>query len=154
MRLSDLDRNAVAYVIANMRDWDRKEIFATRLDDEEGESLLESVFAAGPVSWIAWEGDEPIAVFGCMPLWRGVWSMWFFATDNFHKIGLGVTKLVLRYIIPMLWDGGAHRLECRSMEGHVDAQRWLKVIGAQREGSLSGYGRDGQDFHVYTWRKP
>ncbi|CAB4120910.1 hypothetical protein UFOVP4_6 [uncultured Caudovirales phage] len=154
MQLSDLDRNAVAYVIENMRDWDRQEIFATRPDYDEGDSLLESVLAAGPVSWIAWHDGEPIAVFGCMPLWRGVWSMWFFATNSLPKIGIGVTKLVTRYIVPMLWEGGAHRLECRSMEGHVDAQRWLEVIGAHREGSLVGYGRDGQDFHVYAWRKP
>ena len=53
----------------------------------------------------------------------------------------------------MLWEGGAHRLECRSMEGHVEAQRWLETIGATREATLHGYGREGEDFHVYTWEK-
>ena len=65
-----------------------------------------------------------------------------------------MTKLIVRHIVPMLWEVGAHRLEARSMEGHHDAQRWLEVIGARREGTLKGYGREGQDFHVYAWERP
>jgi hypothetical protein len=65
-----------------------------------------------------------------------------------------VTKLIVRDIVPMMWDGGARRLECRSMEGHVEAQRWLETIGARREATLKAYGREGEDFHVYTWEKP
>lgn len=153
MRLGDLSRESVAYVIDNMREWDRREIFATRWDGREAETLLNAVLATGPISWVAYDGDEPVAVFGCAPLWRGVWSMWFFATDKLPNIGLGVTKLIIRYIVPMLWDGGAHRLQCHSMEGHVEAQRWLETLGAKRETTLRAYGRDGEDFHVYVWEK-
>lgn len=142
----------VRYVAANMRDWDRREIFATRFENDDA-GLLGEIVAAGPVSWVA--GDEnPIAAFGCAPMWPGVWSMWFFATDELQQIGLSVTRLVVRSIVPMLFEAGAHRLECRSMEGHVDAQRWLEVIGAKREATLAGYGRGGEDFHVYRWEKP
>lgn len=77
--------------------------------------------------------------------------MWLFATDDFNQIGISVTRLIVRTIIPMMVDAGAHRLEARSMEGHTDAQRWLKVIGAKREATLRAFGRDGQDFHVYAW---
>lgn len=154
MRITELEREAVRYVIANMREWDRREIFATRLDSDTGNGLLEDVFRAGPVSWMSWLGDEPVAAFGCSPMWRGVWGMWMFATDNFHKVGLGMTKFVIRGIVPMLWEHDAHRLECKSMEGHVDAHRWLEVIGARREATHPGYGRDGQTFHTYVWEKP
>ena len=154
MRVSALRPNAVRHVIEHMREWDRREIFATKFFDREEEQLLEAVMAAGPVSWVAYSELEPVAVFGCAPMWPGVWSMWFFATDSLHKIGLGVTKLIIRYIVPMLWEGGAHRLQCHSMEGHVEAQRWLETIGASRETTLRAFGRDGQDFHVYVWEKP
>lgn len=140
-----------AHVIGNMRDADRAEAFATRTDDDEGR-LLTDILSCGPVSWVAGI-DEPIAVFGCAPMWRGVWSMWFLATDANRRIGFPVTKLITRSIVPMLLDGGAHRLEARSMEGHDDAHAWLEVVGARREGTLKGYGRDGQDFYVYTWER-
>ena len=153
MQLSTLVQPALEYVVANMREWDRREIFATRMPGREAESLCEAVMAAGPVSWIGYYDDEPVTAFGCAPMWPGVWSMWLFATDKFQKIGMGVTKLAIRHIVPMLWEGGAHRLQCHSMEGHVEAQRWLEVIGARRETTLRNYGRDGQDFHVYAWER-
>ena len=153
MRLSSLKRPAVEHVVANMREWDRREIFATRLDGKEVETLAEDVFHVGPVSWVAYQELEPVAVFGCAPCWRGVWNMWFFATDKFPQIGLGVTKLIVRHIVPMLWDGGAHRLQCNSMEGHVEAHRWLETLGAKREATLRGFGRDGETFHTYAWSK-
>ena len=151
--LTPLEPMALSHIIGNLREWDRREVFATRADDCE-DALLDDAMASGDVSWIAWDGREPVAAFGCMPLWRGVWSMWLFATDNFHKIGISVTKTIVRDIVPALWNGGAHRLECKSMEGHVQAQRWLETIGAKRECTHVNFGREGQDFHVYTWERP
>src|SRR3546814_8852990 len=72
-------------------------------------------------------------------MWPGVWSMFMFATNEISNIGLGLTKFVARRMIPGLLDQGAHRLEARSMDGHVDAQSWLETFGAAREATL--YGR-------------
>ena len=154
MQIGPPTREAVQHIIENMREWDRREIFATRLDSDTGGGLLEDVFRAGPVAWVSSHEGAPVAAFGCSPMWRGVWGMWMFATDNFPKIGLGMTKFVIQGIVPMLWQHGAHRLECKSMEGHVDAHRWLEVIGARREATHAGYGRDGETFHTYVWEKP
>ena len=140
----------LGFIIANMRSWDRKEIFATRTDDDPT-ALAEAALACGPISWVAGRDALPIAAFGCAPMWNGVWSLWLFATDDFGRIGISVTRLVVKSIIPMMVQAGAHRLEARSMEGHTNAQAWLEMIGASREATLRGYGRDGQDFHVYTW---
>ena len=140
---------AVLHVARNMRDWDRREIFATRPDDDV-EVLAHAALNCGRIAWVSGL-DEPIAAFGCAPMWPGVYSMWLFATDDFHQIRFSVTKLIVRTIVPMMIDAGAHRLEARSMEGHTDAQRWLEVIGARREATLAGYGREAQDFHVYAW---
>lgn len=147
---ADARPELVCHVIENMRALDRAEIFATRRDDSNEQLALE-VMACGPIFWVAGKGPDPIAAFGCAPMWNGVWSMWLFATDKFGQIGISVTKLVTRTIVPMMIEAGAHRLEARSMEGHTDAQRWLEVIGAKREGTLKAYGRDRQDFHVYAW---
>ena len=113
MRVEDLSIPAVAYVAERMREWDRREIFATRFDDNV-EDFVRLVMATGPVSWVAGV-DQPIAVFGCAPMWPGVWSMWFFATDEISEIGISVTRMIIRGILPMRWESGAHRLECKSM---------------------------------------
>lgn len=139
-------------VAENMRAADRAEIFATRFDDSAERLAGEAIQTGSLIGWVAGL-EEPIAAFGCHMLWPGVYSMWLFATDSFHQIGLPVTRLVIRDIVPMLFEGGAHRLEARSMEGHTDAQRWLETVGARREATLKGYGRDGQDFHVYAWER-
>ena len=139
----------VRHVAQRMRPWDQREIFATRLDDDVDAFCLD-VLACGPVSWVAGL-EEPIVAVGAAPMWNGVWSLWMFATDAINKVGFPVTKFVKRHMVPMLIENGAHRLECRSMEGHIDAQDWLKVLGASREATLKGYGRAGEDFHVYTW---
>lgn len=143
------DPQAVLYVARNMREWDKREIFATQLDDDPV-NLAELSLAGGPVCWVVGL-DQPIAAFGASLMWPGVWTLWLYATDDFGQIGLSVTKFIVRYMLPMLRDAGAHRLEARSMEGHMDAQMWLEVIGATREATLRGYGREGQDFHTYTW---
>jgi hypothetical protein len=143
----------VAPVALNMRDWDRREIFANRWHNDPELIGHEALRLGNQVGWVSGL-EEPIAAFGCFQMWPGVWTMWLFATDDFHHIGISMTKLIVRHIVPMLWDAGAHRLEARSMEGHHDAQRWLEVIGAKREATLKGYGRDGENFHVYAWEKP
>ena len=141
------------YVIQRMRDWDRREIFATR-DEEDDLELLQAILDSGEVAWLAGREEEPIALYGCRPMWRGVWSMWFLATDNIGKIGKSVTRQVRNDIVPGLFREGAHRLECRSMEGHLDAQRWLLSLGAIREGTNRAFGRNREDFHVYVWERP
>lgn len=137
-------------VALHMRDWDRREIFATR-EEESVDELCFAVAHAGDYQWVAGRGGEAIAAFGCKPMWRGVFDMWLFATDNIGSIGISLTRLVRNAIVPQLFREGAHRLECRSMEGHIDAHAWLEVIGAKREATHVGYGRRGEDFHVYTW---
>lgn len=145
------NENLALYVIQRMRAWDRREIFACRRTDDEGE-LLADVMATGEMSWIAGRDEEPIAVFGCHALWPGVWSMWFFATDNLRKIGKSVTRFVRNVILPGLFRDGAHRLECRSMAGHAEAQRWLTALGAVSEGVNRALGRGREDFHVFVWK--
>lgn len=139
-------------VAINMREWDRREAVALRFDDDPLGLATEAAELGRQVGWVAGL-DRPIAAFGCYMMWPGVWSLWLIATDEFRHIGISMTKLITRSILPMLWDAGAHRLEARSMEGHTDAQRWLEVIGAKKEATLKGYGRGGEDYHVFTWER-
>lgn len=151
MRLSDLNEPALAYVARHMRAADRDEIFATRWGDDPND-LVQAALRGGSFAWVA-SLDRPIAALGAIPMWNGVWSVWMFATDDFRRIRFGLTRFVVRDMIPALRAGGAHRAECRSLATHTEAHRWLEMLGATREATLRGYGRAGEDFELYVWRR-
>jgi hypothetical protein len=146
------DRDALIHICANMREWDRREIYATRWNDDPA-ALADECLSAGDFAYI-FGTDEPIGIIGAVPLWPGVWSVFLFGTDNVKHVGLPLTKWVKRVMMPtLIEDMGCHRAECRSIEGHTDAQSWLEHLGVRRESSLPGYGRNGEDFWVYAWRR-
>lgn len=140
-------------VARHMRVWDRNEIFAMQPDDDL-DRFTEMVQAFGPAAWVSGEGYEPICCFGAFQMFPGMFEMWMFATDSINIIGKSMTKAVRDVIVPHLFACGARRLECRTMEGHVEAQRWLETVGAKRESSARNFGRGGQTFHTYVWEMP
>jgi len=150
-RLVNLDYEDLRFITARLREWDRKEIFATRWDDDP-DRLAQDALSYGDFAWVA-KKDEPIAAIGAAPLWPGVWSMWCFGTDRFDEIGQYLTKHAVRVMIPALKLLNYRRLECRSIEGHTKAHRWLEFLGAEVEGINREYGRNGEDFRVYVWRR-
>jgi len=153
MHLTTVTYDAALHVAANMREWDKKEIYAVRWTDDPKE-IARDCAAYGRFGWIAWHGGEPVAVVGAVPVHPGVWSVYMFATDCFRQIAISLTKFVRRVIIPALVDTGAHRAECASMEGHAEAHRWLELLGATREGSpMMEYGKDGENFIRFVWRR-
>jgi hypothetical protein len=140
-----------AYVAARMRAADRDEIAAMRFDFDHEMVARECMLAPG-FSW-AIGRDRPIAAIGAVPMCPGVWTAFMFATDRWMEIALAATRHVRRTMIPALMNVGAHRVECRSIEDHLVAHRWLEALGAVREGIERGRARDGRDFWVYVWSR-
>jgi hypothetical protein len=146
----DTSPAAVHHVAANMREWDRKEIFALRWDDDP-RSVANDVLRVPGFSWVAFSGDVPAAVIGAAPAWPGVWSVFAFGTDDFSRVALALTKHVRRFMVPALKNQGAHRAQCHSIEGHEDAHRWLKLLGAHTEPMIRGFGRGRENFIPFVW---
>lgn len=144
---------AVGAVAMRMRLWDRREIFATRWDDDAGRFAQEicRAFAHG-MGFVAGRGCLPIAVFGGAELWPGLWQVIAFATDEFPLIGAAVTRFIRTDVLPRGIARGAHRAECKSLAEHSDAHRWLEALGARREAEHPGFGRNGETFVTYAWR--
>ncbi len=138
------------HIAQNMREWDRKEIFATRFGDST-EELVKELMLFPEFGWIAGIDGEAIAAIGAIPCWPGMWAVWMFATPELSRIGKKLTRFVREAMAPALVSIGCHRAECRSMDGHLDAQRWLEHLGATREGKLLSYGRHGETFFTYVW---
>lgn len=153
MLLEDIEPVGLAHVVNNMRKSDVHEIFATTNASSAQEYVDEMMMLkrAGLCGWIASQDGVPIAALGIMPMWHNVVNVWMFATDDFPKIALQLTRFVRRNMVPALTSGGIHRAQCFSMNGHVVAQRWLEILGAKREGVAKGFGSGGEDFTLYSW---
>ncbi|MEP3248041.1 MAG: hypothetical protein ABJN40_06020 [Sneathiella sp.] len=149
MDLGPVNYSDALFIAKNMREWDRKEIYASRWNDDPHELAAECL-SIGGFSWIAYD-PEPIAIIGAVPLRPGVWNVFMFATDKFSKIAISLTKFAKNVMMPSLIAAGAHRGECQSMAGHDDAHNWLEFLGAKRESTSEGYGRGREDFHTYIW---
>ena len=140
-----LDYESVLYVADNMRRKDRHEIAALR-EPFDTVALTRDCLRAGAFAWVGGRDDRPIVVFGAWPMHPGVWSAWMFATDEFPRVALGLTKLARRVIIPSLAQSGCRRAQCLSIEGHTVAHEWLKSLGAVEESRMEGYGKSGEAF--------
>jgi len=150
MELTQPTLETLSYVMRNMREWDRREIFATQWSDDP-DNLAARLIGLCEFSWIAGRDGVPIAALGAYPVWPGCWSVWMMATDEIGKIGLSLTKHVRQRMMPSLLAGNFRRAQCHSMAGHEDAQNWLRALGAKEEGRCFGYGKGGEDFLVFTW---
>ena len=152
MNLLPLSFDAVLAVARDMRAADRREIFATRWDDDQESLALECVNACCIGAVIAGRDNAPIAAIGAVELWPTVWSVWMFATDRWPEVALDATRFVKQRLIPALLDLGLRRAECRSSIAHGQAHRWLEYLGARREAEHRDYGKNGETFIGFHWR--
>lgn len=138
-----------ARVAAGMRDIDRQEICALHGTDDP-------VVAISPLQYVqhigatVWRGDTPICAIGAVFMWPGVVSVFMFATDRWREVALETTKFVRRTLLPALRDAGVHRLQCHSLDTHAEAHRWLRMLGADREVWEPEYGKNRENFVLFT----
>jgi hypothetical protein len=144
----------VMHVVRNMRAEDAREVFANRRGEDPDALAMEIMRTWGPLGFVFHHAGRPAAIVGATEMWPGVWCAWLLATDDFPHVALGLTKFVKRGMIPYLVENGAHRCEARSIDGHSQAHRWLRLLGASQEARLRRYGRNGEDFLVFRWDAP
>lgn len=143
------DLMALAYIARNMRARDRDECLACGFTTPD--ALAAGTFAAGGVQWLCWLDARPVASLGAHPLWPNVWQCWAWGTDEWPRIALSMTRQALRVLRPALLDVGVHRAQCASLGTHTDAHAWLESMGWTREAVLRRYGRQGQDFVMFSY---
>ena len=143
----------VTYVAARMRAHDRAERVALSHGDDPVLAAVQ--FLHHPhLAVTVWKGT-PIAVIGVVFPHPGVASTIFFATDQFRHVALATTRFIRRTLFPILLNTGIHRLQVCSMDDLADAKShdWIKRFGARQEAFLSEFGKNGEDFRLYTLSK-
>jgi hypothetical protein len=114
------------------------------------ERAAASFYLRGGPCWSIVANGEPIVVAGFDMLRPGVWQDWMLSTpEAWSTHWRSVTKLSKRVMDFMLRET-AHRLQCVSLASRIHAHRWYRPLGLRLEGTLAGYGVNGEDALMYS----
>lgn len=142
----------VRQVALNMRDQDFTEFTATTFaaSREELADLLATRYgASGGVLCGCYKG-KPTCIGGAYELWPNVITLLFYATDDFPKIGIGVSRFLKKNILPRFYALGINRVQAISHGEHKEAHRWLEVLGLEKEAEFPKYGKGGETFYQFA----
>ena len=91
-----------------------------------------------------------IACGGIYPIWDGVGDAWFIGTNMVFNHPIKVTKIVKKYLIELMSGNNFHRVQAYVRHDWEDAQRWIEVLGMQKEGIVRKYSPDGRDHILFS----
>lgn len=139
----------ISSLLSRLRPRDREELVeygfdhASALAAFAAPAVLSRVFSAraSPQAFIAFHALTPRALVVSMvaaPEWRSVLR--------------DVWRWSQREAKPQLLRLGYHRAECRTMQGHEDAIRFLEHLGFRQECPIPDFGASGAAFIQYAWR--
>lgn len=148
----DITQDQVAHIVHNMRESDRREIYAVRWSEDEGE-LVEDVMSVAGKLWRVWTWDgEPVAINGVVPIRPGVVNCAMFATDKWRKVIWPMTHWAQEWLIPALQISHYHRGEAYVAASNMQSRRWIAALGGKPEAYLYHYGKNKEDYILFVWR--
>lgn len=152
MIIQPLTWRAILHVALYARESDRREIDAcmARYDAATLANTIVSMARFGAVA--ALDDGTPVAVVSAVEAWPHRYEVGMFATNDWPKVARGLTRWGLRVMKPAMLAGGGHRAECRSVDFHHEAHRWLEHLGFIREAVLPDCGKNRETFFQYAWR--
>ena len=150
------DRLAFGEMLLNLREQDKNEIRAARGEFDPYKLGLE-IFQAGVKVWLVHARQfrfTPVAAFGFYRMTPTCGGVFAFGTDDWPLVVKGMTRRILRDIMPRAPEWGFHRAECRALASRQDVRRWLEGLGWRAEAVLSEFGIRREDFILYAWTAP
>lgn len=138
----------LSYVIANMRDADRAEIFCQLPDDINAGQFANSVLNSND-SVTAFLKGNPVAAFWLSEMTVSTAFVSMFGTKHMIRTVPAMTRAIMEEHIPAWRNQGFIRFEARSLVEHTQAHKWLKGCGAKNEGILKSMGKNGEDFFMF-----
>ncbi len=146
---ADVTKQDIAWVVANMRELDRREIYACRFTDDDAD-LIEDIESTRPrMPWLdalCTDAGEPVALLGLWQVGPRHGQALMFATDAWASIALAAHRHVVTRFIPFVVAPNFQRLECRAWVGHGQSRAWLARLGFVEEGLCRALGKAGEDF--------
>lgn len=152
MKIEPATPATVRQVAFNMRERDFEEFRALSFfDTREGvaEDLVRRYAILG-TSFCVFHKDVPVCIGGDVEAWPNVVNLLFFATDDFAKVAIPVTRFVKRELLPRYDEAGVHRVQAIALAGGSDIGGWLQTLGLAPETYLHRYGKGGEDFMQFA----
>lgn len=151
--LTDIDYLSLEYVVLNMRESDRKEIYALRSHDSPLQLAAEAYALIRNTGRgrIAWDKGKPVAVAAFTENWPGCWEAWMFGTDDFKRGAIDLIRWFRKEANEILTVCEGRRLQCDSSADHHEAHKMIKGLGGIEEFRLRKYGKGGEDFIRFVW---
>lgn len=149
----------ILHLCRAMREMDAREILdmrPTRDPDLFAATILTALPRATIAAVAGLDSAGPAAAF--LGIWPDDSYPWqaqaaLFATDEFPRIAAPLIRFIRRTVIPALLASGVHRVECRALEAHAQARRFLRACRAVEEIVLPDYGRNRESYVLCAWRR-
>jgi hypothetical protein len=150
------DRETLLLALCCLRPQDIAEIEAVR-GKFVPSALASDLMCASFKLWFVYQAPfraTPVAVFGLHRMTPTCAGVFAFGSTLWPLVVKGMTRRILRDIIPMAPKWGLHRAECRALASRQDVRRWLLGLGWRAEAVLSEFGTRREDFILYAWTAP
>ena len=92
--------------------------------------------------------DEPVACFGCIPLWNGVAEMWSVIGNKARNHPIAMTKVAISFADICEIYFSLHRLQITVKTSDKRAVSWARAIGFISECTMKRYSSDKQDYNL------
>lgn len=153
MQIETATADEVYRVALHMRERDFEEFSAiTPVDTrEELAKLLARRYGGWEDVLCVSKDGTPICIGGAIEGRPNVLTLLLFATDDFGKIAVPITRFIRDEFFPRFFAAGVHRIEAVSLDGYAHVHAWLRVIGLEPEtGPMLGYGKRGEAFVQFS----
>lgn len=94
--------------------------------------------------------DIPVAVFGLVPIWKGLAELWFIPDEALRRFPIFMLRSARAFIDISAISYDLHRQQITVRCDDKRAIRFAKAIGFSNEGTLAKYGPDQADFFMMS----
>ncbi len=148
-RITQMEPKDIIYVSRHARDVDRRELCATSQVDDVMQFVAKTLVIPGP-AFCCISNGVPVAVGGIALHSPMVGTAWMWGTDAFPSVAVLITRFCKAMINGLIADESTNRVQAFSADFHTESHRWLKAIGMTHEGTMRKYGKDGEDFYIFS----
>lgn len=117
--------------------------------DFDPEALAWEFYRNDGIAHVFTHAGRPYMAAGFRFLWQGVVQSWAVSTSEREGHDLEITR-TSRKVMLGLFASGTRRIQCLCMEDRHAAQAWYRTLGLAKEATFKGYGRNGENFCLYT----
>ena len=113
------------------------------------QGMVEDQAAAGEAITVL-HHDIPVAVFGLVPIWKGLAEFWFIPDEAVRRFPMFMFRAFRAFIDISAISYDLHRQQITVRCDDEKAIRFAYLVGFNNEGRLEKYGPDQADFFMMS----